>query len=835
MNVYEKFKQNPDIYSSLTYKEKELINSYLLNDKELTKEEKQNYLLLIIKSGNLLSTDLISLIDSSKYYFEIASTNFIVYCSLTEVNHPYKKEEQQLFFKQYEKEYIYNIDYPIKYAKNSSIVLLNTLKRNPMAIYYISFFNKVAYTEEIINYIIQNNLSAINSLPLNVKEILYQFPKIIYTLLERHKLNILYELSDKQLSEEVVTNIINNKIKYNLQELVITEKEITSSNLMVILLSLSFENIKYYKNIPNDFLANYLLKHDYIYQERDSLLLLKNKLILNNLIKKGNLDIIFKYDIKLNQEEISLLKERIKKDNYKVKVLTNHQLVNNQEFLNFLIDYYNLKDNHLKLSKNKLISNMGRNIGKFKDIFTNGELKIIIREIINNNYYLDLENILKVVTPSFYHDLYCKLARLENKINKNFNFYTFIKITEYFQHNLDLLNSLSQNKIDDNILNNLSLVINQNQSITYENLSNYQEYYFQKINNSSLTKQDKIYKYLVNANTLEVFNFINKIGNIPSITWLQLEFSKDSYEYNLLESYLNILDMLDKVDKGIITDLEVFKDFPITSRFDLQVMQENILRLYALVYQRLSLDFTKLEQDNKIKIINGVRVLDLTGMDFCFFVHDDEFNSQYDFTDSENKSERKEYNYICTTCVNQYSYKELKPDMDIYTLTNPNSLLAFGNLDIYITQDKSPLINVLNNHFVNPYELSLSIDKLGYIVNEFDFLRVDDQNKKLESALTFSSQIDNKITSKHLVLTIDPIRHEQLIEEEFWKLKNNLENLDYKSLYKFIFLSNRYNLEEEYIDILFKRINELPKKERLVLCDALDKFKPNIKEIKRRK
>ena len=54
MNVYEKFKQNPDIYSSLTYKEKELINSYLLNDKELTKEEKQNYLLLIIKSGNLL-------------------------------------------------------------------------------------------------------------------------------------------------------------------------------------------------------------------------------------------------------------------------------------------------------------------------------------------------------------------------------------------------------------------------------------------------------------------------------------------------------------------------------------------------------------------------------------------------------------------------------------------------------------------------------------------------------------------------------------------------------------------------------------------------------------
>ena len=264
-------------------------------------------------------------------------------------------------------------------------------------------------------------------------------------------------------------------------------------------------------------------------------------------------------------------------------------------------------------------------------------------------------------------------------------------------------------------------------------------------------------------------------------------------------------------------------------------MQENILRLYALVYQRLNLDFAKLEQDNKIKIINGVRVLDLTGMDFCFFVHDDEFNSQYDFTDSENKSERKEYNYICTTCVNQYSYKELKPDMDIYTLTNPNSLLAFGNLDIYITQDKSPLINVLNNHFVNPYELSLSIDKLGYIVNEFDFLRVDDQNKKLESSLTFSSQINYKTNSNQLVLTIDPIRHEQLIEEEFWKLKDNLEHLDYKSLFKFIFLSNRYNLEEEYIDILFKRINELPKKERLVLCDAFDKFKPNIKEIKRRK
>ena len=835
MNIYEKFKQSPDIYSSLTCTEKELINNCLLTDKELTKKEKQTYFLLIIKLGHLLPPNLISLIDSSTYYFEIASSNFYIYYLLTEVNHPYKNEEQQLFFKQYEKEYIYNIDYPIKYAKNSSIVLLNTLKHNPMAIYYVSFFNKAAYTEEIVGYIIQNNLSTIDSLPLNVKEILYQFPKVIYTLLERHKLNILYELSDNQLSEEVVTNIIHNKTKYNLQELVITKKEITSSNLMVIFLSLSFENIKYYKNIPNDFLTDYLLKHNYIYQESDSLLLLKNNLILNNLIKKGNLDIIFKYDIKLNQEQISLIKERIKKDNYKVKVLTNHQLANNQEFLNFLIDYYNIKNNPLRLSKNKLITNMGRNISKFKDIFTNGELKIIIREIINNNYYLDLENILKVVTPSFYHDLYYKLAKLENKINKNFNFYTFIKITEYFQHNLDLLKSLSQNEIVDNILNNLSLAINQDQNITYEDLGNYQDYYLKKIEDSSLTKQDKIYKYLVNANTLEVFNFINKIGNIPRLTWLQLEFGKDSYEYNLLESYLNILDIIDKVNKGIVTDLEHFKDFLITSRFDLQVMQENILRLYALVYQRLNLDFAKLEKTNKIKIINGVRVLDLTGMDFCFFVHDDEFNSQYDFTDSENKSGRKEYNYICTTCVNQYSYKELRPDRDIYALTNPNSLLAFGNLDIYITQDKSPLINVSNNHFVNPYELSLSIDRLGYIVNEFDFLRVDDQNKKLESYLTFSSQIDDKITSKQLVLTIDPIRHEQLIEEEFGNLKNNLENLDYKSLYKFIFLSNRYTIEEEYLDILYKRIKELSEKEKLVLFDALDKFQPNIMEKVRRK
>ena len=834
MDIYEKFKQKPEIYNDLSLEDKYTIKDLLLKDNSLTAKEKQDIIvsaiLFIIKTKNNLPSDLISLIYTKEIYLEIASSSFIAYQLLYETKHNFKEEERELFFQKYEREYIYNDDYPIVYAINSSIVLLNTLKRNQMAIYSLSFFGKKAYSNEVVDYIIKNYLSLIKY--SSSKEILYSFPKVIYALLECGDIDILFNLNEEKLTEDMAKYIVANKDKYNLEKLVQeldTDKKIINSNLMFILVNISLDNIKYFTSIPSDFLASYLLEQGYSYREEDSLSLLKNDLLLNNLIQKGNLDIIFENDIVLTDNQINLLETRMKTNNYNLKVLTNINLINDLEFSNFLINYYHLETNLDQLNKNKLVSNMGIDINKLNNIFSDQEIQIIIREIINNNYYLDLESVFKIVTPSFYHDLYCQLANLENKINKNFNFYTFIKITEYFQNNLDLLESLSKNKIDSDILNNLSLVINHNRNVSYQELSNYQENYYNFINNSSLTNKDKIYAYLVNASDKKVSNFLTKIGDIPRLTWLQLEFPNNSYEYNLLQSYLNILDIIDKVDKGIITDLDSLKDFKISSRFDIKVMQENILRLYALVYYKLNLDFDKLQEEGKIKTINGNRVLDLTGMDFCFFIHDDEFNSQYDFTNIENGSETKECNYICTSIITKYKFYRLDGRGIIYGFTNPNSLLAFGNLDIYIVQTKAPLISA-NNHFVNPYEVCYSIDKVGFVDNEFDFLRVDDENKPLKSSFVFSKKLDKKINTDSIVLTINETLHEQSIQEEFLKLRDTIKNLNYHDLYKLIFLSCKYNLEADYIEILLNRIKEMSNKERLVLLDAVNKFIPNIKE-----
>ena len=146
MDIYEKFKQKPEIYNDLSLEDKYTIKDLLLKDNSLTSKEKQDIIvsaiLFIIKTKNNLPSDLISLIYTKEIYLEIASSSFMAYQLLYETKHNFKEEERELFFQKYEREYIYNDDYPIVYAMNSSIVLLNTLKRNQMAIYSLSFFWK---------------------------------------------------------------------------------------------------------------------------------------------------------------------------------------------------------------------------------------------------------------------------------------------------------------------------------------------------------------------------------------------------------------------------------------------------------------------------------------------------------------------------------------------------------------------------------------------------------------------------------------------------------------------------------------------------------------------
>ena len=178
MDIYEKFKQKPEIYNDLSLEDKYNIKDLLLKDNSLTAKEKQDIIvcaiLFIIKKKNNLPSDLISLIYTKEIYLEIASSSFMAYQLLYENKHNFKEEERELFFQKYEREYIYNDDYPIVYAMNSSIVLLNTLKRNQMAIYSLSFFGKKAYSNEVVDYIIKNYLSLIKY--SSSKEILYSFP-----------------------------------------------------------------------------------------------------------------------------------------------------------------------------------------------------------------------------------------------------------------------------------------------------------------------------------------------------------------------------------------------------------------------------------------------------------------------------------------------------------------------------------------------------------------------------------------------------------------------------------------------------------------------------------
>ena len=140
-------------------------------------------------------------------------------------------------------------------------------------------------------------------------------------------------------------------------------------------------------------------------------------------------------------------------------------------------------------------------------------------------------------------------------MNHKFNFYLFIKISEYFTNNLNLLKELynNSNLIDKDLIINLINAINRNDYLDFNTLKNYNNYLYNSINNSSLDIKDKLYKYLVNANSKEVEDFLTRITDLERLTWIELEFPENSYEYVICESYLEIVKILLKVNINRIT------------------------------------------------------------------------------------------------------------------------------------------------------------------------------------------------------------------------------------------------------------------------------------------
>lgn len=770
-------------------------------------------------------------------YIELATKSFSEFFRLYKINHPYKEKEEEIFKKYYEDTYRFSYDLDdgcVSYAKKSWKVLLDTLKNKNINIYYIDWFDKEAFNDEVIRYIEENDII---DKYIQENQIL-QIPELTILKIKKHR-DFIFKLTPSNINDQIISYIRSINFKASEIDDYISTTNLTppcllSSRFVLYLLEENIDNIKYYKgDSPSDELIQYLIEHDYIYQSNHNKSLLNSDLMIEEIIRKVNIDIILENDVELNFHTFDALMFAIKIHHHDCKNIKNKYLLSNEIFAFRIAKYLNVP-NPYNLEYRYLISNLGRSLEKLSTIFSDNDIQIIIREIIKNDYCINMLGIMDNIDLNKLKEIYDKLYKKESKFNNNFNFYFFIKIMSYFSNNLLLVKELNDYEINDFIIDNLSLVINTNEIVNLSELRNFIEVYKKRISSTDSEYREKIFKLLINK-TNDIKKLIDEIINIPQLIYLQLEFPNSSVEYKILESYIEVGNLLKIVLDSDIDDLEfiysqlIEKIIP-NSLFDFKIIRENILRLYSRVYFDMQVNINKLRKSCKYEIINGKEVFDITGEEFILFTHRNNFQLDDDFTGYE-MDENKNWqfkNYLCCEFASDLTYQNLNyNDLEFYSLDNPISLIAFGNRDIFIDYIQKPLITA-NDRFVNPYDMAYFQGK-GYAKTEFDFLRIDNYNNKLsdkyiivknkEEALKLTESSTDKI-----ILIFDKFEHEKCLINEMNEMIENIGILNYKKIYRLIVLLAKFSCNNYDLSSIQERINMLNEKEQFVLNDALSKY-----------
>lgn len=748
------------------------------------------------------------ILKSEEQYVELATRDLETFFELYQIEHPYKKKEEEIFKLYYEDSYVFNYYIPIScitYAKKSSKVLLNTLKKEGIGIYFLDWFDKEAFNDEVLRYIEENDL--IDKFFNKNKKFICEISELAILKIKKNR-DFIFGLFINCIDEMVISYI--RSINFGGEEI----KEYIRKNNKV-------PNILYHQQIILDFI---------------------------NEGEIDNINILLENDIELSDENITLLINEIKRLNHQCLNITNKYLLKNDFFLSQLVSRLNIK-NPYDLKLIHLISNLGRCLEKLGKIFSRNEIEIIKREVIENDYYINMIGILNNINLNKLKLIYDKLYRKEIKCNDNFSFFYFIKIMNYFSNNLLLVSELNKNEITDEIINNLALAININDIVNYYQLEHYINIYKNNIKNSNLSYEDKIYSLLINSrrgksvipNIDIIDSFKEDILNIPQLTFLQLEFDLDSIEYKLLESYIELSKLLHNISN--LSDeelrekyLELHKCFIPNAIYDMNMIRENILRLYARIYYEKSTSLDKLKKNGKCIKLDDRKIYDITGEEFTLFIHDDEFHhiDDEETGDYYDVSNEVKYIYICCEIASELNYSKVTDRKFMkYSFENPTSLIAFGNRDVYIKHTKKPLIEA-RYRFVNYYDMGIFYD-CTHASTEFDFLRFDDNNKKLINGFYVVKDLEAASLYARdkscCVLLLDEKKHTELLMLKMKTMIENISNLNYKELYYLIILLSKFMYLDCYIEQIKEVINKYNEKEQLVLNDILNRCIVYVDEL----
>lgn len=282
----------------------------------------------------------------------------------------------------------------------------------------------------------------------------------------REDINNIFILKDREINDNVIDYL--RKIFFVMSDIMVIDSDapcFRNEQFMLFILNQNIDNIKYYNAInPNDKILELLIRNNYVYRTGDNPCLLQNRTIIDNVIEMGDINNLLINDVSLTQKQLDNMIDKIKNRNINIKYIYNKYLINNSEFLKDLMNLFNVK-NPYDLPYYLALSNIARSLELgLDDIVGEEGTKIIINDLIRNNYYINILSILNNISLDKLKELYTKLIKLNNV---EFNLELFINIMEYLSHNLELVKDINNVIINDVLINNLNKVIKTNNYLNY--------------------------------------------------------------------------------------------------------------------------------------------------------------------------------------------------------------------------------------------------------------------------------------------------------------------------------------------------------------------------------
>ncbi len=651
--------------------------------------------------------------------------------------------------------------------KNPRIALYNVMN----SVDKIYQFKKEALSDEVVDYVINNNLSSPAFYP-DCDECLTVY-KLAYYLVEQNK-ELLSRVPENNLTEELINMALDRGFK--LQE--IHPKLLKNQTFLKIAIGRDLKVLNQInkEDITDEIIAvakskkfvfqligerkNLQLTHtsfgedEYLEVENNLHLLDFDELVISSFIN-GYESIIFEENISLNNKYYDYMVNKALTDNIPITNLRNNKLFENEMFQKYIYDHLFKTEGSRKLFKKYLddkyvTGNLELTSYILRDEFVEafGQLMVdmIMKYLICPKSEFKIDVVLKQVDEKTLKQI---LDRFINK-DEELNLLQMQRVVNYLALNPNLIkDSLTLN---DEELANLNFIIFENnvdiKINNKEDIKNINSIRYDYYNLSEMNIKDKLFKYLTGYSNAD-------FGEARSE-----KLTSDRYKRLLNKSGIN-----DDEDSGVISYLEYLEELSMSSEEELFMiwneLKNNGIKPISLDYVRncykkrcfnyFKSNLTKIRGNKPNYFVdNDIPVFECNGQDFSFIIHvfnafearsDEVYNVSSMFKNTVGRS------YISTSYINQHHYKGTshgkKNSVFVFEDFSPENLIAYSFDDLCIDGAENNSLNftLRNSSYVDMFEMSC----LTHVFNEVAFYRINNNGYRLlPSAILCYDEITEK-------------------------------------------------------------------------------------------